>query len=329
MHLFIVMEYCSQTLGSVLNDKQQVFGRQSTQAMNIYEYFTSCEILRELLECVAKPVTTIGSVRELSAMFENITVREDKRNGLQNGKTAEKNYSNGMDLPNNFGNNNTNSNTTNTKSTDKTSSSALLELLDLGSPAKSVETIKSTPISQSTANNVLDLLEELDLNPSQPFDHNPIGIPPLVNNNIANDTQLNSIIDGFINDVKPIEQINNSIESIVAFNKNGLKIDFIFERPADNSSLTIISLLATNSSPHPMDDFLFQAAVPKEIQLQLMPPSSNRIGENNSGAVVQEIRVLNPNKNQLKMRLRLSYQHNGNNVTEESGVRNFPVTTWQ
>ncbi|CAG2102354.1 unnamed protein product [Medioppia subpectinata] len=51
-HLYIQMEYCPQTLRSVLNDKQQVFGRQSTEAMNIYEYFISCQIFREILECV-------------------------------------------------------------------------------------------------------------------------------------------------------------------------------------------------------------------------------------------------------------------------------------
>ncbi|CAG2110269.1 unnamed protein product [Medioppia subpectinata] len=51
-HMFIHMEYCSQTLGSVIRDKPIVFGRQSSDAMNIYEYFISCEILRELLQCL-------------------------------------------------------------------------------------------------------------------------------------------------------------------------------------------------------------------------------------------------------------------------------------
>ncbi|CAG2111381.1 unnamed protein product, partial [Medioppia subpectinata] len=50
--LYIQMEYCPQTLRSVLEVKQQVFGRQSTQAMNIYEYFVCCEIFREILECL-------------------------------------------------------------------------------------------------------------------------------------------------------------------------------------------------------------------------------------------------------------------------------------
>ncbi|CAG2103436.1 unnamed protein product [Medioppia subpectinata] len=51
-HVFIHMEYCCQTLGDVIKDKSVVFGRQLSEAMNLYEYFISCEILRELLQCL-------------------------------------------------------------------------------------------------------------------------------------------------------------------------------------------------------------------------------------------------------------------------------------
>ncbi|CAG2110440.1 unnamed protein product, partial [Medioppia subpectinata] len=51
-HVFIHMEYCCQTLGDVIKDKAIVFGRQSSEAMNFYEYFISCEILCEFLQCI-------------------------------------------------------------------------------------------------------------------------------------------------------------------------------------------------------------------------------------------------------------------------------------
>ncbi|CAG2111705.1 unnamed protein product, partial [Medioppia subpectinata] len=51
-HVFIHMEYCCQTLGDVIKDKAIVFGRQLPEAMNLYEYFISCEILREHLQCL-------------------------------------------------------------------------------------------------------------------------------------------------------------------------------------------------------------------------------------------------------------------------------------
>ncbi|CAG2111416.1 unnamed protein product [Medioppia subpectinata] len=51
--LYIQMEYCPQSMRSVLADKGLAFGRQSAaEPMNAFEYFISCEIFKELLECV-------------------------------------------------------------------------------------------------------------------------------------------------------------------------------------------------------------------------------------------------------------------------------------
>ncbi|CAG2100881.1 unnamed protein product [Medioppia subpectinata] len=46
------MEFCSQSLRSLLEDKPIVFGRQPEDPMNVFEYFISCEIFKEILECV-------------------------------------------------------------------------------------------------------------------------------------------------------------------------------------------------------------------------------------------------------------------------------------
>src|SRR5215813_2072135 len=50
--LFIQMEFCSQSLKQVLEVKAQAFGRQSGQPLTPIEYFMSCEIMKEVLECV-------------------------------------------------------------------------------------------------------------------------------------------------------------------------------------------------------------------------------------------------------------------------------------
>ncbi|CAG2116301.1 unnamed protein product, partial [Medioppia subpectinata] len=51
--LYIQMEYCPQSLRQVLADKRLAFGRQSAaEPMNAIEYYISCEIFKELLECV-------------------------------------------------------------------------------------------------------------------------------------------------------------------------------------------------------------------------------------------------------------------------------------
>ncbi|CAG2100144.1 unnamed protein product [Medioppia subpectinata] len=52
-HLFIQMEFCSQNLKTIIENKAIVFGRQPEDHMNnVFEYFISCEIFKELLECV-------------------------------------------------------------------------------------------------------------------------------------------------------------------------------------------------------------------------------------------------------------------------------------
>ncbi|CAG2100267.1 unnamed protein product [Medioppia subpectinata] len=50
--IYIQMEFCQQSLRDVLNDKDKLFNRQPAQPFNIYEYFLSCEIFRELLQCL-------------------------------------------------------------------------------------------------------------------------------------------------------------------------------------------------------------------------------------------------------------------------------------
>ncbi|CAG2110990.1 unnamed protein product, partial [Medioppia subpectinata] len=51
-HLFIQMEFCSQSLKSVLKYKPIVFERQPEEEMKVFEYFICCEVFKELLECV-------------------------------------------------------------------------------------------------------------------------------------------------------------------------------------------------------------------------------------------------------------------------------------
>uniref|UniRef100_A0A8D3DAK2 AP-1 complex subunit gamma n=1 Tax=Scophthalmus maximus TaxID=52904 RepID=A0A8D3DAK2_SCOMX len=120
-----------------------------------------------------------------------------------------------------------------------------------------------------------------------------------------------------------------AIPPMTAYNKNGLKIDFTFERANPNPNIAVITIHASNSTEADMTDFVFQAAVPKTFQLQLLSPSSNVVPALNQGSVTQVIRVLNPQKQQLRMRIKLTYTHKGSPVQDLAEVNNFPPQSWQ
>ena len=115
-----------------------------------------------------------------------------------------------------------------------------------------------------------------------------------------------------INHMTIIILIFPDIPSITAFEKNGLKIDFIFQRTNTNIS---INVSASNNTSSPMSDFIFQAAVPKvnshyttfhlfiflsvclslqSFDLQMLPPSGNVIPPSNTGLVTQVVYINNP-----------------------------------
>lgn len=50
---------------------------------------------------------------------------------------------------------------------------------------------------------------------------------------------------------------------MTAYNKNGLKIEFTFERANPNPNIAVITIHASNSTEADMTEFVFQAAVPK------------------------------------------------------------------
>uniref|UniRef100_T1JMF6 AP-1 complex subunit gamma n=1 Tax=Strigamia maritima TaxID=126957 RepID=T1JMF6_STRMM len=243
-------------------------------------------------------------------LLERMPPMECKSNtnsNLQNGDT-----SNGVEVI---------MNSENVKSTlnEIQDSNALLDLLmDSGSgdTIKTQETIKSAPANNQ---DLLDLLG-LDLN-----------IPTTTNTNIDSSqiATQSPVPFSFNNDVQNSVHLTNSIPSIIIFDNKGLKISFSFEKSADNAQQTVITLTATNSTIHPMANFLFQAAVPKSLQLQLLSPSGTVIPVENSGNVTQTIKIVNPNRTQLKMRFKVSYSINEIEVLEQGEVGNFPPASWQ
>nr|CAD7569427.1 unnamed protein product [Timema californicum] len=269
------------------------------------------------------------------------------------------------------------------------------------------------------------ILGGLDLGSPTPEGQNPPPPLPVQNNGLFNINQSsNFLVDGLLG--SPSE-VTNTLPRITAYEKNGLKITFSLERQQDNSSTTIITMSAVNDSLSPISEFLFQAAVPKFLQisvhgtlafeqehrvrhseqlqltnslqaaqiegredqtgthspaalvhshpsgpgtlsiteqarpqtcpawyaerrqcclnaslvggkldrlrlfetfqLQMLSPSGTVLSP--AGLVTQVLKITNPNKAPLRMRIRVSYSVDGLTVQDQAEVNNFPVESWQ
>uniref|UniRef100_A0A674E0W1 AP-1 complex subunit gamma n=1 Tax=Salmo trutta TaxID=8032 RepID=A0A674E0W1_SALTR len=192
------------------------------------------------------------------------------------------------------------------------------DLLDLLGGNDVVPVIQTTlPTKPASAGGeLLDLLGDLSLSGGPaPAPSVPLSQPPFLLDGLSSQPLFNDI--------------SAAIPPMTAYSKNGLKIEFTFERANPNPNIAVITIHATNTTEADMTEFVFQAAVPKTFQLQLLSPSSNIVPALNQGSVTQVIRVLNPQKQQLRMRVKLTYTHKGSPVQDLAEVNNFPPQSWQ
>ncbi|XP_035251981.1 AP-1 complex subunit gamma-1 isoform X1 [Anguilla anguilla] len=196
------------------------------------------------------------------------------------------------------------------------------DLLDLLGGNDVVPVIQTAPPTKpvSAGGELLDLLGDLSLSggPAPP----PVAAPPM------SVSQPAFLLDGLSSQTL-FNDVAAGIPPMTAYNKNGLIIEFTFERSNLNPNITVITNHASNSTEAEMTEFVFQAAVPKTFQLQLLSPSSNVVPALKQGTVTQVIKVLNPQKQQLRMRVKLTYTHKGSAVQDLAEVNNFPAQAWQ
>jgi len=71
-----------------------------------------------------------------------------------------------------------------------------------------------------------------------------------------------------------------------------------------------------------MCKYLFQT-----FQMQMLSPSSTMIAP--ADRLTQVLRITNPTKTPLRMRIRVSYSADGAVVQDQAEVNNFPPESWQ
>ncbi|KAL1491882.1 hypothetical protein ABEB36_012409 [Hypothenemus hampei] len=212
-------------------------------------------------------------------------------------------------------------------------SNALLDLLGGGDDMDVIKPARAPPpVSNSNNQDLLDLLGLGPLHDTAPTstDANNMGL--ILENNanilpVMNNQNSNFLTDDLFN-AAPTDTIGTTsrIPPMIVFENDGLKITFTFEAPTEKNTASI-KVTATNEALSTFTDFLFQAAVPKTFQIQMFSPSGTTLAPN--GVVTQSLKVSNPGQNVLRMRIRISYNVDGNPVLEQIEVNNFPAELWE
>ncbi|CAI0627478.1 unnamed protein product [Linum tenue] len=192
-----------------------------------------------------------------------------------------------------------------TNQTPKAGTDVLLDLLSIGStPAQ--DNNLSTPDILSSGQDNKPIIASLDL--------------------LAAPSNMMDLLDGLgPAPPKPAEN-GPAYPSIVAFESSSLRLTFNFSKQPGNPQTTMISGSFTNLSSNLFTDFVFQAAVPKFLQLHLDPASGNSLPASGNGTITQSLKVTNSQhgKKPLVMRLRIAYKVDGKDVLEEGQINNFP-----
>ncbi|XP_055633940.1 AP-1 complex subunit gamma-1-like isoform X2 [Toxorhynchites rutilus septentrionalis] len=133
-------------------------------------------------------------------------------------------------------------------------------------------------------------------------------------NNTGNNTS-----NSLFNNVSAVNNNEEHSKTLTALDKNGLFVQLMAKY---SGGCLHIVMTAINNSLSTLEQYLFQAAVPRSFTLQMLSPSGSMLPP--GGTITQEMRVSSTAKSTLRMRLRISYQCDGNPVLEQTEVSGFP-----
>jgi len=119
----------------------------------------------------------------------------------------------------------------------------------------------------------------------------------------------------------PIAEQAPEVSTINAYSEDGISVELSYSR---EPGTTVARFEATISSTNAeeFDDFTFQVAVPKTQQLQMLAPSSSTLSITEK--VTQVFRVNNPEQTTVRLRLRIVYKLEGQEVVKMGEAQNIP-----
>ncbi|XP_041893533.1 ADP-ribosylation factor-binding protein GGA2 [Corvus kubaryi] len=122
----------------------------------------------------------------------------------------------------------------------------------------------------------------------------------------------------------------STICPLTVYDRNGFKAMLHFSRdPAPGRPDVLVMVLSMlSTSAHPIKDIVFQAAVPKTMQIKLQPASGSELPAFNPllpPAVVSQVLLLaNPHKDPIRLRYKLVFMQGVQPCSEVGEVTGFP-----
>lgn len=145
----------------------------------------------------------------------------------------------------------------------------------------------------------------------------------------------NSLSPRLLKDVfVPMETIkSSSFEPITVTDHGGVHVSLHFARdsPPGHPGVAVVVVSAVNVSALHVQDFLFQAAVPKTMLVKLQPASGTELCPYNPllppPAISQILLLANPQRLRLRLRYKLTLTHGDRQLSKSGEVDDFPDWT--
>ncbi|XP_048372271.1 AP-1 complex subunit gamma-like 2 isoform X3 [Sphaerodactylus townsendi] len=130
--------------------------------------------------------------------------------------------------------------------------------------------------------------------------------------------------------LKDLKTPATALPRLVVYERDELLVEFSMERPPLEPTLLLITATVSNRASSDVTGFSLQVAVPKSFEVELLAPSGSTVPRQGGPPIIQSIRVLNPRKLPLRMRLRLAYTlPSGATVQQIEEIHSFPEAAWQ
>ncbi|MGH0182230.1 UNVERIFIED_CONTAM: hypothetical protein FKN15_008785 [Acipenser sinensis] len=130
----------------------------------------------------------------------------------------------------------------------------------------------------------------------------------------------------------PLESIKpSSIPPVTVFDRHSFRVLFHFalDPPPARPDVLVVVISMISTAPVPVQNIVFQSAVPKVMKVKLQPPSGTELPAFNPvvppAAITQVLLLANPHKEKVRLRFKLTFTMEEETFSEMGVVEQFPA----